>query len=242
VAPFLAYRTRWQAWDYPSGSGKRFIDLHADSVNGGLLLPLHLGWWNFQHFNPPQVEPTYPDVIEYLGAKLIGWDAGISLTGGIDQARLAAVPLFGRAVDILRTCEELRRANAFDERSKPLPGRVLSGSRRAKWRFRPAVRESPWLPLQTLGLPGRSTILSRQRVRPRPRQPQARMTIKQHHPADLSEPGQFASRRVRRGSPIAIRARMELGRQVYSRRPIPARFRATRRGPGWTASSNPAST
>ncbi len=78
---FWQYRTRWQAWDYPQRGHKRFIDLHAAAVNGGLLLPLHLGWWNFQSFNPPQVEPTYPDVIEYLGARLIGWDAGISLTG-----------------------------------------------------------------------------------------------------------------------------------------------------------------
>ena len=98
---FWQFRTRWQAWDYPQRGHKRFVDIHAASVNGGLLLPLHLGWWNFQNFNPPQVEPTYPDVIEYLGAKLIGWDAGISLTGSIDRDRLNSVPLFRRAVDIL---------------------------------------------------------------------------------------------------------------------------------------------
>jgi hypothetical protein len=141
------YRTRWQAWDYPQRGHKRFIDLHADAVNGGLLLPLHLGWWNFQQFNPPQVEPTYPDVIEYLGAKLVGWDAGISLTSGIDQARLSTVPLFGRAVDILRTCEELRRDNAFDETIKAQlrrPGKEFSLVRddNGKWRFRPSARES----------------------------------------------------------------------------------------------------
>ncbi|MHC4074319.1 MAG: hypothetical protein ACYTGS_20220, partial [Planctomycetota bacterium] len=50
---FWQFRTRWQAWDYPQRGHKRFIDTHAASVNGGLLLPLHLGWWNFQHFNPP---------------------------------------------------------------------------------------------------------------------------------------------------------------------------------------------
>jgi len=144
---FWQYRTRWQAWDYPQRGHKRFIDLHAEAVNGGLLLPLHLGWWNFQHFNPPQVEPTYPDVIEYLGAKLIGWDAGISLTGGIDRARLSAVPLFGRAVDILRTCEELRRDNAFDETVKAQlrePGKEFSLVRdeSGKWQFRPVVHAS----------------------------------------------------------------------------------------------------
>jgi len=153
---FWQYRTRWQAWDYPQRGHKRFIDIHAGSVNGGLLLPLHLGWWNFQHFNPPQVAPTFPDVNEYLGAKLIGWDAGISLTGGIDHARLSAVPLFRRAVDVLRTCEELRRDNTVDETIKAQlrqPGKEFSLVRddSGNWRFRPsnyeshtASRSEPW--------------------------------------------------------------------------------------------------
>ncbi|MFC1792959.1 hypothetical protein ACFL3Q_05170 [Planctomycetota bacterium] len=140
---FWQFRTRWQAWDYPQRGHKRFIDIHAASVNGRLLLPLHLGWWNFQHFNPPQVEPTYTDVIEYLGAKLIGWDAGISLTGSINRDRLNSVPLFRRAVDILRTCEELRRDNVFDKKIKAQlrePGKDFSMFRDmdGKWRFRPA--------------------------------------------------------------------------------------------------------
>lgn len=115
---FWQYRTRWQAWDYPQRGQKHFIDLHAQDVNGGLLLPLHLGWWGFQSFNPPQVEPTYPDVMENLGARLIGWDAGISLTAGVDRKTLVNTPLFGRAVDILRTCEDLRHAHAFGETAK----------------------------------------------------------------------------------------------------------------------------
>jgi hypothetical protein len=144
---FWQYRTRWQAWDYPQRGHKRFIDIHAASVNGGLLLPLHLGWWNFQQFNPPQVEPTYPDVIEYLGARLIGGNAGISLTGSIDRAHLNEVPLFRRDVDILRTCEELRRSNAFDENIRAKlrePGREFSLFQDAagKWRFRPASYDS----------------------------------------------------------------------------------------------------
>src|ERR1041384_596002 len=80
---FWQYRTRWQAWDYPQRGQLRFIDDHAQSVDGGLLLPLHLGWWNFQGFDPPQIEPSYPDLMENVGARLIGWDAGISLTGGV---------------------------------------------------------------------------------------------------------------------------------------------------------------
>jgi hypothetical protein len=139
---FWQFRTRWQAWDYPQRGHKRFIDIHAASVNGGLMLPLHLGWWNFQHFNPPQVEPSYSDVIEYLGAKLMGWDAGISLTGSIDRDRLASAPLFSRAVDILRTYEELRRTKTFDETTRKKlaePGKEFSLYRdeTGSWRFRP---------------------------------------------------------------------------------------------------------
>ena len=70
---FWQYRTRWQAWDYPQRGHRRFVDLHAQAVNGGLLLPPHLGWWNFQTFDPPQVEPTYPETIAQLGARLVGW-------------------------------------------------------------------------------------------------------------------------------------------------------------------------
>jgi hypothetical protein len=115
---FWQYRTRWQAWDYPQRGHKRFIDLHVEAINGGLLLPLHLGWWNFQSFNPPQIEPTYPEVIECLGARLVGWDAGISLTGGVDRDQLRTVPLFRRAADTLRACEEMRRAGRLDEAAK----------------------------------------------------------------------------------------------------------------------------
>ena len=144
---FWQFRTRWQAWDYPQRGHKRFIDIHATSVNGGLLLPLHFGWWNFQQFNPPQVEPTYPDVIEYLGAKLIGWDAGISLTGAINRDRLTTVPLFRQAVDILRTCEELRQSKVFDEKVRAKlrePEKEFSLFRETggKWRFRPAYYDS----------------------------------------------------------------------------------------------------
>jgi hypothetical protein len=115
---FWQYRTRWQAWDYPQRGHGRFVDEHAAGVNGGLLLPLHLGWWGFQSFNPPQIEPSYPEVIENLGARLVGWDAGISLTAGIDRETLRKTPLFRRAVDILRTCEDLRHTNSLDESVK----------------------------------------------------------------------------------------------------------------------------
>ena len=144
---FWQYRTRWQAWDYPQRGHRRFLDLHAAEVNGGLLLPLHLGWWNFQSFQPPQIEPSYPDVMENLGAKLIGWDAGISLTGGVDRNALKNTPLFRRAVEILRTCEDLRHANAFEEPTKARlrePGRefALTQDAAGRTRFRRVQSEA----------------------------------------------------------------------------------------------------
>ena len=144
---FWQYRTRWQAWDYPQRGHERFIDLHAQGVNGGLLLPLHLGWWGFQAFNPPQIEPTYPDVIENLGARLVGWDAGISLTAGIDAGALRSTPLFGRAVDTLRTCEELRREHTYNEAARAAlrePGSqfTLVKDAAGKSRFRRAQSQS----------------------------------------------------------------------------------------------------
>ena len=153
---FWQYRTRWQAWDFPRRGHERFIDLHAAGVNGGLMLPLHLGWWSFNAFSPPQVEPTYPEVIDYLGARLIGWDAGISLAGGVDRDQLRTVPLFRRDVDRLRSYETLRHAGTVPERVKAAlrePGRefVLVTNHTGQARFQrsastrhPLSSAEPW--------------------------------------------------------------------------------------------------
>lgn len=153
---FWQYRTRWQAWDLPQRGHKRFVDLHAAEVNGGLMLPLHLGWWGFQTFQPPQIEPSYPDVMETLGARLIGWDAGISLTAGVDREALRKTPLFRRAAEILRTCEELRHAKVFDDAARARlrdPGQefALFKTVDGTFRFRPSqahsrntAQDEPW--------------------------------------------------------------------------------------------------
>jgi len=139
---FWQFRSRWQAWDYPTRGQKQFIDIHANAVNSGLLLPLHLGWWNFQTFTPPQVEPTFPDVIEYLGCKMIGFNAGISLTGAINKDNLNKIPAHRRSVGILKRYEQLRRSNIFDESVKKRlrePGKdfTLFMDSEKKWKFRP---------------------------------------------------------------------------------------------------------
>jgi len=139
---FWQFRSRWQAWDYPTRGHKRFIDIHANAVNGGLLLPLHLGWWNFQTWSPPQVEPTFPDVIEYLGCKLIGYNASISMTGAVDKNSLKNIPAYQKLVPILKQYESLRHANYFDESIKEklrVPGKefTLAQDENNQWYFRP---------------------------------------------------------------------------------------------------------
>ncbi len=118
------------------------IDKYAGIENGGLLLPLHLGWWGNQTWNPPQVEPTFPDDVEYLCCKMLGNNAGASMLGGIDRKNLDANPLFRQLVDIIRQYEELRHSNYFSDTIKTLlrqPGKEFSLFRDydGNWNFKP---------------------------------------------------------------------------------------------------------
>ncbi|MBU2904092.1 hypothetical protein KO529_04790 [Arenibacter algicola] len=162
------YRSSWQAWDRPTRGYKRFIDIHlasmkdrrnkhslwrgntaqinklAASKNGGLLLPLELGWWAHQSWNPPQVEPTFPDDIEYLGAKMIGNNAGLSMIGGFDQKTLEEIPAFQRLNSIIRQYENLRQSDYFDESIRKQlreTGKefTLFQDEDENWNFRPAT-------------------------------------------------------------------------------------------------------
>ncbi|MCX6222682.1 MAG: hypothetical protein NTZ69_17070 [Bacteroidia bacterium] len=160
------YRSRWQAWDRPRRGYKRFIDIHSASIksdeyehglwrgntplinklapaeNGGLLLPLQLGWWSHQTWNPPQFEPTFPDDIEYLGCKMIGNNAGLSMIDGFDKKTLDEYPVFNRLNAIIKQYEELRHRNYFNDSIRKLlrqPGKefTLFQSADGKWNFKP---------------------------------------------------------------------------------------------------------
>ena len=160
------YRSRWQAWDRPTRGYKRFIDIHSSSIksdeyehglwrgnvaqinkiapaeNGGLLLPLQLGWWAHQTWNPPQVEPTFSDDIEYLGSKMIGNNAGLAMLGGFDEKALNESPAFRRLNAIIKQYEELRHKNYFSENIKQqlrIPGKEFSlfQSADGAWKFKP---------------------------------------------------------------------------------------------------------
>lgn len=137
------YRSRWEAWDTPVRGYKRFIDIHCAAINGGLLLPLHLGWWLNHTWDPPQTETTFTDDIEYLGCKMIGNNAGLSLLGGTEKKELDKKPAFKRLNDIIRQYEELRLKNYFGEDVKKLlrqPGKEFTlFQENGLWNFRPVA-------------------------------------------------------------------------------------------------------
>jgi hypothetical protein len=162
------YSSRWQAWDRPVRGYKRFIDVHLAAIkslehrhgewmghtpvidklaageNGCLLLPLHLGWWSNYTWNPPQVEPTFTDDVEYLCCKMIGNDAGLSMLGGLDTLTLNEHPVFRRLNGKIRQYEELRHNNYFSDSVRAVlrqPGKefILYCDDNGRWNFRPAA-------------------------------------------------------------------------------------------------------
>jgi len=137
-------RSRMGAWDHPTRSHKRFIDMHgaANARDGRMFLPMHLGWWAVKTWTGPQGEPTFSDDIEYLCCKAIGNDVGFSLMG-VNPANHAASPTLQRLGAITRSYEALRYAGVFPETVKArlkVPGDefILDGSAAGKWRLRPA--------------------------------------------------------------------------------------------------------
>ncbi len=137
-------RSRMGAWDHPTRGHKRFIDIHCEANEAvrRMFLPGHLGWWAVKRWSGIQGEPTYSDDIEYLCAKALGNDVGISVMG-IDPVGLKTVPVLERLAGILRQHEELRRGVYFDEAVKAKlrePGKEFTLFRdpSRRWRFRRA--------------------------------------------------------------------------------------------------------
>ena len=162
------YSSRWQAWDRPVRGYKRFIDVHlaaiksdnnkhgewmgntplidklAQAENGRLLLPLHLGWWSNYTWDPPQIEPTFTDDVEYLCCKMIGNNAGLSMLGGVDKTTLEAYPLFTRLIPIIKQYEALRHQNYFNDTIREIlrkPGKefTLFQTNNGNWNFKPVA-------------------------------------------------------------------------------------------------------
>ena len=109
-------RSRMGAWDHPTRSHKRFIDIHCDSnlACNRMFLPANLGWWAFKTYTGHQGEPTFADDIEYWCAKAIGTGAGLSLMG-IDPTSAPETPALPRLADIVQRYERLRRGGSVPE-------------------------------------------------------------------------------------------------------------------------------
>lgn len=162
------YRSRWQAWDVPRRGYKKFVDIHVSSLkseevdhgywrghtpqfnryapltNGGLLLPLHLGWWQHFTWDPPNTEFLFPDDVEYLGCKMIGNNAGLSMSSGYQKKDIEENPSFKRLNAIIKQYETLRQQHYFSEEVKRLlrePGREYTLFRQSngRWNFKPVT-------------------------------------------------------------------------------------------------------
>ncbi len=140
---FLSPKIRSNEYEHGLWRGHTpLIDKYAAIENGGLLLPLHFGWWGNQTWNPPQVEPTFTDDIEYLCCKMIGNNAGLSMLGGVDKKTLDENPGFKRLIPIIKKYEALRHKNYFSDSIRTLlrkPGRefTLIHGNDSIWRFKP---------------------------------------------------------------------------------------------------------
>ncbi|MFV2066836.1 MAG: hypothetical protein ACC645_07615 [Pirellulales bacterium] len=135
-------RARMGAWDHPTRSHKKFIDIHcqANQAVRRQFLPGHLGWWAVKTWTGPQGEPTFADDIEYLCAKCIGTDVGFSVMG-VNPGNITKIPAYQRLAGIMKQYETLRHANTFDASIKAKlaePGKEFTLFRQddGSWRFR----------------------------------------------------------------------------------------------------------
>lgn len=103
-------RSRLGAWDHPNRCHKQFIDAHvaANLPHERMFLLSNLGWWAFVCSGAPEVEATYPDDIEYLCAKALAEDSGLSLT-----SYEVGMPLHRRLADVMRRWQGFRREHGL---------------------------------------------------------------------------------------------------------------------------------
>jgi hypothetical protein len=140
-------RSRGGAWDHPTRSHKKFIDIHvaANEAYQRMFLPGHLGWWAFKTWSGASGDPTYPDDIEYLCAKALGHDTGFSIMG-VDPTSIRKAGVLPRLSAIVRRYEALRHAGYFNEAVKEklrVPGDEyrLVQAPDGEWCFVPAQYE-----------------------------------------------------------------------------------------------------
>lgn len=136
-------RSRYCAWDHPTRSHKRFIDIHLEDNlrNRRMFMPGEFGWWALKSWSGAQGERTFPDDIEYLLGKCLGTDTGMAMMG-IEPGNVDQIPALPVLADIIRRYEDLRHAGRVSEPIKERlrqPGAefTLVGDLAGGWQFRP---------------------------------------------------------------------------------------------------------
>jgi len=136
-------RSRIWAWDHPTRSHKKFIDLHhADNENSlRMFLPGELGWWALKNWTGPQGERTFADDIEYLMTKALATNTGFALMG-IDPTTAKTVPALPRLGGIVKRYEDLRHSGQVDglladKLSQSGAEFTLTGDVASGWQFAP---------------------------------------------------------------------------------------------------------
>ncbi|MBI5095081.1 MAG: hypothetical protein HZB26_21930 [Candidatus Hydrogenedentes bacterium] len=113
-------RSRMGAWDVPSRAFKRAVDIHtiANEECERMFLPAHLGWSGAFDWSPVQPEKTFPDDIEYLCGKCVGYDCGLSLLVGFTAETWAKSSSVRRMGGIIKQYESLRLSRTVPEATR----------------------------------------------------------------------------------------------------------------------------
>jgi hypothetical protein len=118
-SPSLWYgRSRMGAWDEPRRGYRRFFDKHIEAnqtTADRLYLPGQMGWLTLypplpDNMDNYQYNIMFQEDVEYLGAKILAYNYGLSYIG-IDAKN--AKPRVYRNGEILRSYDSLRRAGHF---------------------------------------------------------------------------------------------------------------------------------
>ena len=213
-------RSRMGAWDHPTRSHKRFIDIHCQA-NAGLgrqFLPGNLGWWAFKTWQGATGDPTHTDDIEYLCGKALANSYGLSLMG-INPSTVHSIPALPRLAAIVRRYECLRHADYFNEDVKEklrTPGDEfhLFQTAGGEWQFRPVEYDKHKLHGSDPE-PGQWTVDNRFARQPLRLRIEALMSAGPYDAAgnvtlsDFSDPAEFSVRAAQPGVTAQLEASTE---------------------------------
>jgi hypothetical protein len=137
-------RSRMGAWDIPARGPRPYIDMHTIANESGeaRFMPTQLGWWGAFQWNPVQPERTFPEVMDYICCKCIGYNSGLALLVGFSQDDYDKSGNTRRLAEIVRRYEKLRLSGAVPApvREKLRAGGdefALEPDRGRDWQLRP---------------------------------------------------------------------------------------------------------